>query len=275
MGLRAFSPVRTTILAIACAIVLASPAYAIVYPGNGNTGFGGPIGDSANGASLTLTDNGSSLSFTVTRGPGAFNDYLVFYFDTQAGGATSLPTSGEIGSPFGGRRAIVNEFGSGISAFPALFGSDFAFVLAPNPSLGGNASNHLFTTPSGADANALVFVNTHTVTGFGSTTSATYSWTIPFSELNITAGQTFNFVTTYLNPLSGGGSDASFRSNEMYGPENPGANPGFANYSFTVPLPYTTTPIPETSTLVSALLAVAVVGWSQRRRLARMGFRAR
>ena len=57
--------------------------------------------------------------------------------------------------------------GSGLT-FNTDFDSDFAFALKANSSV----SNHMFTTPSGADANSLVFVNTYTVSNFGSNNAA-------------------------------------------------------------------------------------------------------
>lgn len=253
--------VRCPLLFFAIFAVAIAPLKATTYNGNGNGGFGGAIGQ----GSLTLSDNGTDLTFTVTRGPGNFNDFLVFYFNTQSGGATSLPTSGEIGTPFGGRRAVVNEFGSGISSFPASFDSDYAFVLHPS---GADQSNHLFTTPSGSNANTIGFVNTYTVSGFGSNSSATYSWSIPLADLGITAGQSFTFVTTYLNPFDGANQDATFRSNEQFGADDFGANnPGFSSVSFSTALTYQTTPVPEPSTWIAGSLALIGLVASQRRRI--------
>ncbi|MCB1134390.1 MAG: hypothetical protein KDN05_24965 [Verrucomicrobiae bacterium] len=133
------------VTAMFAALTSGTPLHAaLTINGNGNSGFGGVVGN----GSLSVTDDGTNLTFTFTRGTSSFNDTLVIYFDTTVGGATALPTSGEIGSPFVGRRAIVNEYGSGFT-FSSGFGSDFAFALKAN----GSASNHLFTTPSGANAN--------------------------------------------------------------------------------------------------------------------------
>jgi hypothetical protein len=211
---------------------------AITVNGNTNTGFGGVVGN----GSLNVSDDGTNLTFTFNRGTDNFNDFLVIYFDSVTGGATSLPTSGDVGDPFSGRRAIVNEFGSGIT-FPTLFDSDFAFALRSN----GSFSNHLFTTPSGANANTLDFVNTYAVSNFGSNSASAYSWSIPVTALGLTpnSGETFEFVTTYLNPLGGAGNDATFRSNEAFGYSMGGANPGFD--SVTVPSSISYTIIPEPS----------------------------
>jgi hypothetical protein len=240
--------------ACAASVLIASGTQrleAVTYAGNARTGFGGPVGN----GSLTITDNGTTLNFTYTRGTGDFNDFLVLYFDTTAGGAANLPTSGDIGSPFDGRRAVVNEFGSGLT-FPAPFTSNFAFALKAN----GSTSNHLFTTPSGANANTLGFVNTYTVGNFGSNNAASYTWSMPVSDLGLTpnSGATFQFVTSYLNPNSGGGFDASFRSNEAFGYDPGASNIGFTNYSVPGTLSYTIIPEP-TAALLGGLGALVLL----------------
>lgn len=221
---------------------LAAPADAALYLGNGQTGFGGAVG----GGSLNITDDGTNLSFTFTRGAGNFNDTLVLYFDTNPGGAAAYGPTGEVGSPFVGRRAIVNEFGSGIT-FGGGFASDFAFSLKAD----GSASNHLFTTPSGANANSLVFITTAAVTNFGNAGASSYTWTIAMSDLGVNPGDTFNFVSTYLNPNGGAGSDASFRSNEAFVYDFGASSPGFSGVTVNNSLSYTATPEPGVALLGS------------------------
>ncbi|WP_367874292.1 hypothetical protein [Luteolibacter sp. Populi] len=233
---------QTPFLPILIAAAMAGSAHAALYLGNGSTGFGGPIGT----GSLQVTDDGTNLSFTLTRGTAALNDTFVIYFDSAAGGATALPNSGEIGSPFVGRRAVVNEFGSDLT-FGSGFSSDFAFALKVN----GSASNHLFTTPSGVNANTATFITTAAVSNFGNATAATYSWTIPLSSLDLTLGETFDFHTTYLNPNGGDGSDASFRSNEAMVNSMGASSPGFGAVTLSSPLSYTVTPEPGVAILGS------------------------
>src|SRR5438552_16768133 len=88
-------------LSIAAGLVLLSfSALAATYSGNGNSGFGGPIGL----GSLTLTDDGTTVSGTVNKGPNGFNDVLVLYIDSQGGGFAD--TSGFADGVDGLRRAI-------------------------------------------------------------------------------------------------------------------------------------------------------------------------
>ena len=71
------------------------------FNGNGSTGFGGTVG---NGVLQISSDISGSLDFTFTRGTDTFNNALVIYFDTTAGGASS--TSGFTDNADGIRIAI-------------------------------------------------------------------------------------------------------------------------------------------------------------------------
>src|SRR5438132_11001074 len=88
-------------LSIAAGLVLLSfSSLAATYSGNGNSGFGGPIGL----GSLTLTDNGTTVFGQVNKGPNGFNDVLVIYLDSISGGFAD--TSGFADSADGLRKAI-------------------------------------------------------------------------------------------------------------------------------------------------------------------------
>src|SRR3989441_7681130 len=114
---------------IATGLVLVSfPALAATYSGNGNSGFGGPIGL----GSLTLTDNGTTVSGTVNKGPNGFNDVLVIYIDSQAGGFAD--TSGFADGADGLRKAISGFDGGGnrsLLTFTGGFSPDYAIALGP------------------------------------------------------------------------------------------------------------------------------------------------
>ena len=101
--------IRTSLLPLAFASVAAlaaTQASAATYAGNGNTGFGGPIGL----GSLSLTDDGTTLTGTFTKGTGSFSDVLVLYIDSGAGGFSS--TSGFADTGDGLRKAISGYDGS-------------------------------------------------------------------------------------------------------------------------------------------------------------------
>src|SRR5258708_3444501 len=102
---------------------------AATYSGNGNSGFGGPIGL----GSLTLTDNGTTVSGTVNKGPNGFNDVLVLYIDSVPGGFSD--TSGFADGADGLRKAISGFDGGGnrsLMTFESGFSPDYAIALGPS-----------------------------------------------------------------------------------------------------------------------------------------------
>ena len=77
---------KSCLVLVALVVGLCLSAHAATYSGNGNSGFGGPIGQ----GSLSLTDDGTTVSGTVTRGAGPYNDILVLYVDSGPGGFANI-----------------------------------------------------------------------------------------------------------------------------------------------------------------------------------------
>src|SRR5947207_923210 len=94
-------------------------ALSATYSGNGNSGFGGPVGL----GSLTLTDNGTTVSGQVNKGPNGFNDVLVLYVDSLSGGFTD--TSG-FGDGADGLRKAISGFDGGANRSALTFSPGFA-----------------------------------------------------------------------------------------------------------------------------------------------------
>src|ERR1035438_3942216 len=69
------------LLAAAGLRLAAGPVQADQYHGNGNTSFGGAVGN----GTLTLSDDGTNISGTLTAG-GSMNDVLVLYIQTGPSG---------------------------------------------------------------------------------------------------------------------------------------------------------------------------------------------
>ncbi|MEY4118812.1 MAG: hypothetical protein RLZZ116_2140 [Planctomycetota bacterium] len=191
----------------------------ITVAGNGNTGFGGPIG----AGSLAISAAGANVSFTLTRGTGNFSDALVLYFDSKTGGFAS--TANFTDAPVGDylRRAISGLAGSARSTvnFPAGFTADFAIALSPSASFAGLwalAENGAHTFVAGANLAPASSVN-----------AASYTFAVARTDLGITgtANADFRMVGTYLN------ADNAFRSNEGFGNGLPASNPGTATVTFT------------------------------------------
>src|SRR5436309_11740700 len=74
-------------LALAAFVALTSASFAQTFPGNGATGFGGALGNSA----LSISDSGGNINFSLGLGNGgtgfnASSNDIVLYFDSAAGG---------------------------------------------------------------------------------------------------------------------------------------------------------------------------------------------
>src|SRR6266436_8870831 len=110
---------------VATAASICLSVQAATYSGNGNSGFGGPIGL----GSLTFTDDGTTVSGTVNKGPNGFNDVLVLYVDSLSGGFTD--TSGFADGADGLRRSISGFDGGGnrsLLTMPPGFLPDYAIA---------------------------------------------------------------------------------------------------------------------------------------------------
>src|SRR6266436_5165575 len=129
-------------------ISLGLSASAATYSGNGNSGFGGPIGL----GSLTLTDDGTTVSGTVNKGPNGFNDVLVLYIDSVGGGFSD--TSSLSDNADGLRKAISGFDGANRSlmTFSGML-PDYAIALGPSSDNFGG----LWQLASGG-ANSLGFI---------------------------------------------------------------------------------------------------------------------
>jgi hypothetical protein len=188
----------------------------VTYDGNGNTGFGGPVGDS----SMEITDDGNTITINFTKGEGDFNDEMVIYIDSEDGGFSSTenfadPDAGDklrraitgAGIFEGGTRSVVN--------FPSDFFANHAIAVnADFGALWELVENDSFPF----------------ITGVGNPNSNTESnFTMSFDKNQIGIGSedpiSFSFVITYMDAFGGNGV---FRSNEGYGnglqPDNPGTD---------------------------------------------------
>lgn len=205
--------------------------------GNGNSGFGDPIGSGSLGIE-TLADG--TVNISVTTGTGFFNDTLVLYIDSVAGGLSNtsgMNSTGSVseasisGNGFGGE---FNNLG-----FAAGFGADFALNFEANDGFDSNFSG-LVEIASGA----LNFQSTDGANTVGGAGSFNYSTDLPnpgagdntedgrtsspgsvltasfnLADIGLSAGDSFKIVGTYLNPTN------AFRSGEFFGVAQ---NSGFA-----------------------------------------------
>jgi len=223
---------------------------AATYSGNGNSGFGGPIGL----GSLTLTDNGTTVSGTVNKGPNGFNDVLVLYIDSMAGGFAD--TSGFADGGDGLRKAISGFDGGGnrsLLTFTGGFTPDYAIALGPaSDSFGG-----LWQLANGG-GNSLNFVSSVNLNPTGANNSPTYTFSFNVSQIGLSpgSGATFAMLGTYI-------ADSGYRSDEAVAGNDVGTQ-GWNPFLQTASVSYTIVPEPSTVALLGLGLA-AVIGARRRK----------
>src|SRR6267378_270687 len=232
----------TRFLALATSLLFLSlGSHAATYSGNGNSGFGGPVGL----GSLTLTDNGTTVSGTLNKGPNGFNDVLVLYIDSVGGGFSD--SSGFADSADGLRKAI-SGFDGGASrsllTFSGGFSPDYAIALGPaSDNFGG-----LWQLANGG-ANSLNFVSSVNLNPTGNNNSPTYTFSFNVSQIGITpnSGSTFKLLGTYT-------SNSGFRSDEATAGNDVGAQ-GWNPFLQTALATYTIVPEPSSAALAGVALA--------------------
>jgi len=163
-------------LAAAALLFITPYARAANYAGNGNTGFGGPVGNGV----LTVTDDHTNITVNLQRGSsGNLNDELVIYVDTGIGGPTD--TSGYTSTGGTEQQAISGFDGSNRSVltFTNGFHPAYAVVIKPDYmdvfSLANPASFNYLTGASqgGASTNNFTLTFNCATLGLATNTPAT------------------------------------------------------------------------------------------------------
>jgi hypothetical protein len=221
---------RRILLAATAFTALGFTASATTWSGNGNTGFGGPVGN----GSLTFTDNGTTVSGTFTPGNNGFgNNVLVLYIDSIAGGFSD--TSGFADANDGNRKAISGFDGGSnrsLLTFESGFSPDYAIALAPG---GSENFGGLWQLANGGN-NSLPFVSSVNMnpTGAG---APSYTFSFSLSSIGVSPGGSFELFGTYI-------SDTGYRSTEAIAGNDSGTQ-GWNPFTQTSFVTYTTTAVPE------------------------------
>jgi len=217
---------------------LFSRAQSALYNGNGNTSFGGTIGN----GNLTLTDNGSIVTGTITKGGGLFADVLVIFIDSKTGGFST--TSDFTDSSGRLTRAISGISGASdraIADFANGFSADYAIALRPRSVAD---SDQLFQLVNTGAHTALGSVNLNPLS---TQDSSSYTFSFSLTDIGLTPGTaiSFKYESTYIG-------DTGFRSLESF--ESLTGDVGWGYVNFGNYDTYTLAPVPETTNASLAIL---------------------
>ncbi len=209
-------------LAAAALLLAAGSVRADQYPGNGNTGFGGAIGN----GTLTLSDDGTNISGTLALG-GSMNDVLVLYIQTGPGGFTY--TFGFNDQSDSCRQAIsgISASGRSVLTFASGFQPNYAIALAPTAAGTGG----LWQLANGG-SNSLVFLGSVNLAPLNN--SGPYSFSFPAALIGMIPGvrSTIQLFGTYIS--TNGSRSAEAIAGNLTG--TPGCHPftqtGYASYTF-------------------------------------------
>jgi hypothetical protein len=175
-----------------------------------NSGFGnaqgGVIGAGATLSVAQASPGSSLINFTLAKGPGDLNDVAVFYIATANTAATGFSTTATFDDiADGGRRAVSGFDGTNRSTlnFATGFTADFAISVE-------NGFAGIFAL-SGTGSHTFVTSANLSTTGGTGATAQNYLFELNLTNIGLAAGQSFDFVGTYLN------SGNAFRSNEFIG----------------------------------------------------------
>ena len=264
--------------AIAFRLVLVagySNVSADTFLGNGVTSgatqgaFNGGVG----GGSLTLTDDGTNIFGSFTKGTvtGALlNNSLTIYIDSVAGGFANNSGFKDTGD---GNRKAISGYSTTASQSPLTFVSgflpDYAISLEPFNNGGGGNFGGLWQLANGA-ANSMPFIKNVNLSPIGNSNAAVYTFSFSVTNIGLTigAGQSFALFGTF-DSTSGNRSSEAIAGNIMVDPTFSATNSalkGFIPFDQTSFATYTTEVIPEPAILSLVGLFGAATFVAARRR---------
>lgn len=233
-----------TIISTVSAIAVSIVAQATTYNGNGNTSFNGAIGN----GSLTLSDNGTTVSGSLTTGAGLSGNAFVLYIQAGASPAGFTTTSGFNDNGDQLRTAISQYNGAGsqsILNFATGFTPNYAIALQPGS---GISYGGLWQLTAGGGPNSMPSISSVNLSPTGSDAAGTYTFSFNLSSIGLTAGQSFGLFGMQISTT--GYSSAEAIGGGLTGTLGYGGTQTQTSFST-----YTTTAVPEPTTL--ALMGLA------------------
>ena len=224
---------KKIMLSTAAVVALGLNALATTFGGNGNSAWGGAIGL----GSLTLTDDGTTLSGSLTTGGNLNGNAFVLYIQTAAGGFGTTSGFNDNGDQL--RSALSQYGGSGqqsILNFSPGFAPNYAIALQPGAGINFGGLWQLANGGAGSQS----YVTSINLAPTGADTAGTYNFSFNLSSIGLTpnAGQSLELfglqvsTTGYSSPEALGGS---LTGTSGYGGTQ--TETSFATYVTTVPEP--------------------------------------
>ncbi len=206
------------------AALISTAIFANVYPGNGNTGFGGAVGT----GSLEVTTDLTNITFKFNRGSGDFNDILVIYLDARPTGG--FPSTKSLSDGQYELQRAISGFDGGTNRSVFNFNADFK----PEYALAFGTKKDAF--PGGAVLDSMTknlpfkFISQPEMSDSISNTAASYTITIKATDIGLNFNPAFYFMATYI-------SATGYRSDESFGDPMTAFVQGYNEYtSVTSPL---------------------------------------
>jgi hypothetical protein len=229
-------------LAVALLSLTATAAMAADYSGNTLTGFGGTLGN----ATLSITNSGDTINFTLTTGTSFTSNGIALYIDSVAGGLAD--TSSLTDHSDGGHTLLSGTDGTTrtLATFASGFGADFGIAIEPT-------SANLFSLAAGGPT----FVSS---AGIANPSGNIFTFSTTLSALGLAPGDSFNFVASLLSPTAYRSNETIGNSTTVPGTAGDAPNAGFTGTTtFTESFTFTSTPaIPEPATIL--LVGPAILG---------------
>ncbi len=212
------------IVFVLCMLLSTSLIAQVAYNGIGNSGFGGAVG----GGSFSISHTGTTVTVTMTRGAGKFNDYMVMYIANGSAGRTVIGTG--VRDFNDEHRRSISNVGSGNLTFPAGFEATHAIAI--NTSFGGLWSIPSTSSVGNGGLNFVSSVGNPSAANF-----TTFNFSFDWASIGLTSSDQFKFVVTYGNPNDASNS-LMCSSNEAFGGGITGGNPCSAAMTYTTYFEY-------------------------------------